>query len=124
MPSLKTLLMAVFLVPLACAAAPDASVLAASSERVTNADFPTHLRPEPDSLQSLVRIPPSTTLTIEDMRVIRLDKFKENWYRVTYDGKTGWVRGDDLEGEAAEKNFSVTYQAPDLPSPSPGGVQF
>lgn len=96
-----------------------------SRERMTNADFPTQLRPEPDSLQSIAKIPPATPVTISDMRVIQTDRFKENWYRVDYDGKTGWVRGDDLDGEKAEKSFSATYYAPDLPGPSsPGGVSF
>jgi hypothetical protein len=93
--------------------------------RVTNADFPTHLRPEPDSLQSIGRIPVGTEIEVRDMRVIQLGKFKENWYLVEFEGKEGWVRGDDLDGEAAEKTFSVTYHAPDLPGPSaPGAVSF
>jgi len=93
--------------------------------RMTNADFPTHLRPEPDSLKSIGRIPVGTEIEVRDMRVIQLEKFKENWYLVEFEGKEGWVRGDDLEGEAAEKTFSVTYQAPELPGLSaPGGVSF
>ncbi len=92
--------------------------------RVTNADFPTHLRPEPDSLQSMGRIPVSTEVEVRDMRVIQLEKFKENWYQVDFEGKSGWVRGDDLEGEKTEKTFSVTYQAPELPTASPGGISF
>ncbi len=93
--------------------------------RVTNADFPTHLRPEPDSLQSIARIPVSTEVEVRDIRVVQLERFKENWYQVDFEGKSGWVRGDDLEGEASEKTFSVTYQAPELPGASaPGAVSF
>lgn len=109
-----------------------AGIAAASPEparsrvRTTNGDFATHIRPEPDSFKSLGRIPVGTDVEIRDMRVIQIGKFKENWYLVEYDGVSGWVRGDDLEGETAEKNFSVTYQAPDFSTgtTSPGGISF
>ncbi|MBP9732999.1 MAG: hypothetical protein KBD07_01335 [Candidatus Omnitrophica bacterium] len=97
-----------------------------SRVRMTNEDFPTQLRPEPDSLKSIGRIPVSTEIEIKDMRVLQIGNFKENWYLVDFEGKSGWVRGDDLDGEAAEKNFSVTYQAPDFSggTTSPGGISF
>ncbi len=97
----------------------------ASRQRMTNSDFPTQLRPEPDSLKSLAKIPPGTAVTISDMRVIQLDTYKENWYLIDYQGTLGWVRGDDLDGESAEKSYSVTYQAPDYAtSTTPGGLSF
>lgn len=83
------------------------------------------MRPEPDSMQSKGKIPPGTSVTIVDMRVIQVDRFKENWYLVEYDGVSGWVRGDDLDGEISEKKYSVTYQAPEVPgNSSVGGVSF
>ncbi len=121
------MVLAVFLSAAGLGSAPASADSAASESRTrtTNADFPTQLRPEPDSFKSLAKIPPATEIAIEDMRVIQLGKFKENWYLVTYEGITGWVRGDDLDGETAEKKYSVTYQAPELPGVStPGGVSF
>ena len=96
-----------------------------SRERMTNADFPTHLRPEPDSLKTTGKLEPSTRVTVHDMRVVQTGSYKENWYLVESEGRSGWVRGDELDGEKAEKNFSATYQAPDMPGVSgPGGVSF
>ena len=92
--------------------------------RTTNADFPTQMRPEPDAMQSVGKIPPGTKVKILDMRVIQVDRFKENWYLVEHEGVSGWVRGDDLDGEVSEKKYSVTYQAPDLPGSSMNGVSF
>ena len=83
--------------------------------RVTNAEYETIMRPEPDSFRVVEHIPQNTEVEIIDRQQIQQGKFKVNWYQVEYNGKTGWVSGRNFEDSEEESSFSMKYSSPGGP---------
>jgi len=80
--------------------------------RVTNADSPTVMYPDPDSIYAVTRVPPASSVEVLAKQVIQEGKFKVNWYQVEFDQHTGWIRGTDLNDGEKESKYSVSYSSP------------
>lgn len=58
-----------------------------------------HLRSSPGGDTTLVDLPPSTKLRVLDRKMNYSGTLKQEWYKVSYGGYTGWVSQYNTTGE-------------------------
>ncbi len=62
--------------------------------------YNSRLLPDPNSNKELTRIPANIKLQVLDKMTVQQGRMQNNWYKVKYKGKTGWVSGWNMkEGE-------------------------
>ena len=49
------------------------------------------LRSDPNAIDELKKIPQGTKLGVLEVKTVQQGMLKNDWYKVTYKGKTGWV---------------------------------
>ena len=88
--------------------------------------YDSRLLPDPDSNSELIRVPKNTRLKVLEKRTVQQGRIQNNWYKVIYKGKTGWISGWNMkEGEELiitsveemERNYSK--QVGDKPQNDP-----
>ncbi|MBF0253807.1 MAG: SH3 domain-containing protein [Candidatus Omnitrophica bacterium] len=92
--------------------------------RVTNPDFETIMRPEPESFFAVARIPRGTSLEILGRETLAGGDSRDRWCRVEYDGQKGWVRESDFEDDEPQAGYSIRYVAPYTSSKPVAGMSF
>ncbi|MBW7996248.1 MAG: SH3 domain-containing protein [Candidatus Glassbacteria bacterium] len=82
---------------------------AASVDTITivTVDNRARLCPQPNcgQGQELLRIPTGTKLEVQSKTTIRLPAWNVIWYKVTYNGKTGWLSEFDTDKAPAEPRY-------------------
>ncbi len=62
--------------------------------------YDSRLLPDPNSNTEISRVQPNTKLKVLEKRTVQQGQMRNNWYKVTYKGKTGWISGWNMkEGE-------------------------
>lgn len=62
--------------------------------------YDSRLLQNPNSNELILRIPKDTKLEIIEMKTVQQGMMKNNWYKVIYKKKTGWISGFNMkEGE-------------------------
>lgn len=62
--------------------------------------YNSRLLPDPNSNTEIGRVPVNTKLKVLEKRTVQQGRLRNNWYKVNYKGKTGWISGWNMkEGE-------------------------
>ena len=79
-----------------------------SNEVYRTTAYDSRLLPNPNSNIQLTRIPPNTKLIILDKKSVQQGRMLNNWYKVNYNGYTGWTSGWNME-ESEEIKINYHY---------------
>ena len=63
--------------------------------------------PDPDSNNELTRIPKNTVLEVLESKDVQQGRMLNKWYKVTYNGITGWTSGWNMKEEPELRVLSV-----------------
>jgi len=69
------------------------------TEEYRTTNFDSQFRPDPNSDTEISRVPPNTKLKVLEKRTVQQGMMKNNWYKVNYKGKTGWISGWNMKEE-------------------------
>lgn len=74
---------------------------------IVTADGRARLCPEPDCDEGgeLRRLPTGIELQVEDVATVRLPRWSVLWYRVSFEGTTGWVSEFNTSAAPAEPRY-------------------
>ncbi len=69
-------------------------------EKYRTTAYDSRLLSDPNSNKEILRIPANTKLKVLEEKSVQQGRMKNNWYKVNYKVKTGWISGWNMkEGE-------------------------